>query len=93
MTDIIRLTPMHGFTASIAHVLRDPVPNQAAGIAIGLDGEGDDRRLALTLRHADGTALVCYLSDAGMGRLGDLIVRVYGESVVAAATTVVGSVQ
>lgn len=57
------------------------------------DGEGDDRRLALTLRHADGTALVCYLSDAGMGRLGDLIVRVYGESVVAAATAVVGSVQ
>ena len=86
MADLVRLTPMRGFAAAVGHVEQTAPGIQVGGLSIGLDGDGPDRCLALSLRHADGTGLVVYLTDAGMGRLGDLICATYGEQVVAAAT-------
>lgn len=87
------VTPMRGFTAAVAHVVNENPQVQTGGVALGLSGDGPDRCLALSIRHADGTGLVVYLTDLGMGRLGDLIVDTYGADVVAHATAAQGRVQ
>jgi len=86
----IRTMEMRGFTAAVARLNPAAAAVQVGSLSIGLDGDGPDRRLAISLRHADGTALVVYLSDVAMGRLGDLIARTYGE---AGRTSVAGTVQ
>lgn len=78
--DDIRTLEMRGFTAAVARLNPASAAVQVGSLSIGLDGEGPERRLAISLRHADGTALVVYLSDMAMGRLGDLIARTYGET-------------
>lgn len=66
-----RHVTLRGFTAAVSR--EDKAQPGAAGIAIGLDGEGADRVVALALRHADGTMLTAYLSDDALGRLAMLL--------------------
>jgi hypothetical protein len=88
--DDIRTLEMRGFTAAVARLNPVAAAVQVGSLSIGLDGDGPERRLAISLRHADGTALVVYLSDVAMGRLGDLIARTYAEI---GATGLTGTVQ
>ena len=62
---------LRGFTAAVSR--EDVAQPGAAGIAIGMDGAGADRVVALALRHADGTMLTAYLSDDALGRLAMLL--------------------
>lgn len=68
-----RSTALRGFTCAVAHV--DPSVRQSAGLATGLDDDGADIRVALSLRHADGTMMVAYLTEDGVQRLADRLAR------------------
>jgi hypothetical protein len=82
-----------GFVCPVTAV-EDTTPQlQVGSMTVRLEGEGVDRHLALTIRHADGTTLMAYLSDHSMGRLGDALVDIYGTPLVTAAVTAHGTVQ
>ena len=59
---------MRGFSCAVSTPDAE-VRHQPAGIAVGIDGDGSDRRYAIAIRHADGTTLVAYLSDNLLDRL------------------------
>ena len=72
---------MRGFSAAVARTAGSTEPGPAC-VAVGLDGEADDRRVAIAVRHADGTILTLYLTDAGVDRLARMIAEcVEGEDV------------
>ena len=78
------LPAMRGFPVAVSHAAPTGLREQVGRFAIGLDGEGEDRRLILLVRHADGTGLTLSLSDLAMGRFGDLIADTYGPAALAA---------
>ncbi len=45
-----------------------------SGVALGVDRNAADDRVAISLRHADGTILTGYLSDALLSRLADILI-------------------
>lgn len=80
MSDAIRTIPMRGFTAAVARE-ESPVPQlQAGGVAVGIDGDGDDRRYAIATRHADGTMLTLYLSEGALHRLAAMLADMIDDS-------------
>lgn len=73
MTDSIRSTPSRGFTCAVSRADTSGQVPAIGGVAIGFDGDGDDRRIAISCRHADGTMLVAYLSDALVDRFAHIL--------------------
>lgn len=72
---------MRGFTAAVARTVVAAEPGPAC-VAVGLDGDAGDRRIAIAVRHADGTILTLYLTDAGVDRLARMLADcVEGEDV------------
>lgn len=78
MRNTIRMIPMRGFTAAIERGAGLASANGAAAIAVGAEGEGEDIRVVLSMRHADGTTLSTHLSAASLDRLANLVADVVG---------------
>jgi len=74
---------LSGFTCAVAQIADDTPHHQAAGIAIGVDGDADDVRIVIALRHADGTTLTASLSDRMLDRLADRLVDLLPPAIAA----------
>lgn len=78
MPESIRTLDMRGFTCVVSR--SDPAHevSQAAGIAVGADDTGMERRIAIALRHADGTTVCAYLDEHSVDRLAHRLADLVG---------------
>lgn len=86
MRNTIRLTPMLGFTCAVGRDDKLNEKTRGAGIALGLDDSGDERKLIIAARHADGTTLTVslgeFLTDRFLGLIADVMTGETPERVV-----------
>ena len=81
---------MRGFTCAVSRAAGQPSDyTGAAGIAVGIDDSAGDRRYALALRHADGTVLTGFLSDALLDRLALRLANLVGDDPVPTGTATI----
>ena len=62
-----------GFACPVAHT-PGARPPTGAGVTVAINqSTEDDRRIAISIRHADGTWLTAYLSEALVDRYGHIL--------------------
>jgi len=72
MAELIRVTPMRGFVASVSRAQATDTLTHSA-VSFGIDRTPGDEAIAIALRHADGTMLTTYLSATQFARMGAIL--------------------
>ena len=87
---MIEDTTMRGISCAVSRATAST--GAAAGVALGIDRNAADDRVAISLRHADGTILTGYLSDASLSRLADILIGL-GDGPRVSAHCATGTIQ